>query len=325
MNFLLRCLVLSLAAFGVAALVSSAVVALAWWQRAPGTQDETPPRRADALLRLRLVPAVLAAGAGLFAIVGLWRFESRDTDEVIGWTLRAGATCGVVYLALFAARVWKMALETRRLLDAWLVGATPITLPDVTVPAFRIHTGFPVVAVVGILHPTLVVDAAVLNACSPDELAAILAHEHGHLRRWDNLRRALFAATPDLLAGTPAGRDLRHAWREATEEAADDVAAERGEAVRVHLAAALLRVARLAPATATHPAATFHGAQLPASALYRGESVERRVRRLCAGPAPAPRPRPHWGVALRTPALTLAFSLQEHVHDAMEMAVALLP
>lgn len=325
MTFLLRCLVLSLAAFGVAALVSSVVVALAWWQRAPDGQDEAPARRADTLLRLRLVPAVAAAGAGLFAVVGLWRFESRDADEVIGWTLRVGATCGAVYLALFAARVWKMAFETRRLLDAWLVGATRITLPDVTVPAFRIHTGFPVVAVVGIVRPTLVVDAAVLAACSADELAAIVAHEHGHLRRWDNLRRALFAATPDLLGGTPAGRDLRHAWREATEEAADDVAAERGEAARVHLAAALLRVARLAPATATGPAATFHGAQLPASALYRGESVERRVRRLCEGPPPAGRPRRHWGVALGTAAVTLAFSLQEHLHDAMEMAVALLP
>lgn len=328
MNFLLRCLVLALASFGVTALVSSMMVALAWWRRspsAPGTPDVTPARRADALLRLRLVPAVVAAVAGLFAMVGLWRFESRETDEVIGWTLRAGATCGALYLAFFAARVGKMAFETRRLLDAWLIGAARITLPDVTVPAFRIHTGFPVVAVVGILRPTLVVDAAVLDACSADELAAILAHEHGHLRRWDNLRRALFAATPDLLGATPAGRDLRHAWREATEEAADDMAVERGEAARVHLAAALLRVARLAPATAACPTATFHGAQLPASALYRGESVERRVRRLCDAPAPAARPGRHWGLAIGMAAVTLALVLQQDIHDAMEMAVALLP
>ena len=325
MNFLLRCLVLALASFGVTALVSSVLVALAWWRRPPGSPDQTPARRADALLRLRLMPAVAAAVAGLFAVTGLWRFESRGADEVIGWTLRAGATCGAVYLALFAARVWTMACETRRLLDAWLAGATRIALPEVTVPAFRIHTGFPVVAVVGIFRPTLVVDGAVLAACSADELAAILAHEHGHLRRWDNLRRALFAATPDLLGGTPAGRDLRHAWREATEEAADDVAAERGQAARVHLAAALLRVARLAPATATGAAATFHGAQLPASALYRGESVERRVRRLCDGPAPAARPSRQWGLALGTAVMALAFALQERIHDALEVIVATLP
>ena len=325
MTFLLRCLVLALASFGVTALVSSVLVALAWWRRSPDPRDVAPALRADALLRLRLVPAVAAVVAGLFAVVGLWRFESRETDEVIGWTLRAGATCGAVYLALFAARVWTMARETRRLLDAWLAGATRITLPDITVPAFRIDTGFPVVAVVGIFRPTLVVDAAVLAACSADELAAILAHEQGHLRRWDNLRRALFAATPDLLGGTPAGRDLRRAWREATEEAADDVAAERGEAARVHLAAALLRVARLAPATTSGAAATFHGAQLPASALYRGESVERRVRRLCDGPAPAARPGRHWALAVGTAAVALAFAFQQHVHDAMEMAVALLP
>lgn len=328
MTFFLRCLVLALACFGVTALVSSVMVALAWWRRspsAPGTPDVTPARRADALLRLRLAPAVAATVAGLVAVVGLWRFESRGTDEVIGWTLRVVATCGALYLALFAARVWKMALETRRLLEAWLTGATRITLPDVTLPAFRIRTGFPVVAVVGVFRPTLVVDAAVLDACSADELAAILAHEHGHLRRWDNLRRALFAATPDLLGATPAGRDLRNAWRAATEEAADDVAAERGEAARVHLATALLRVARLAPATTTSPTATFHGAQLPASALYRGESVERRVRRLCHAPAPAARPGRPWGLAVGTAAVALALVLQQDIHDAMEVIVAALP
>lgn len=325
MSFLLRCLVLSLAAFGVAALVSSAAVALSWWRphaRRPSA-DLAPVSRADALLRVRLAPAMVAALAGVFAAVGLWRFESRESGEVLGWTLRVGAAFGAVYLLLFAARVWRMADETHRLLGAWLAGSTRITLPGVTVPAFRINTGFPVVAVVGILRPTLVVDAVVLDACSAGELTAILAHEQGHLRRWDNLRRALFACTPDLLGVTPISGDLGDAWREATEEAADDVAAERGEDARVHLAMALLRVARLASAS---PTPTYHGVQLPASSLYHGESVERRVRRLCAAPVPEVDRGRRWGLLhLGAVALTVAVFIQRDIHEAVELIVAALP
>lgn len=324
MSFLFRCLVLSLAAFGVAALVSSVAVALVWWRPhawALGTHL-APAGRADALLRVRLAPAMVAALTGVFAAVGLWRFESREIDEVLGWTLGIGATFGATFVCLFAARAWRMADETRRLLGAWLAGGTRITLPGVTVPAFRINTGFPVVAVVGILRPTLVVDAVVLDACSAGELSAILAHEQGHVRRWDNLRRALFAATPDLLSATQTSQDLRAAWREATEEAADDLAAERGEDARVHLATALLRVARLASVS---PTATLLGSQLPASSLYHGESVERRVRRLCAAPMPASRTGRHWGLFVGAGAMATALLVQRDIHGAMELIIAALP
>jgi hypothetical protein len=326
--FLLRCLVLALAAFGVATVVASVCVALAWWHRSrlsPDADRRAAADRADALLRMRLVPSLVASLTAAFAVVGLWRFESRETDEVLGWTLLVSATCGATYLAVFLTRLALMYRETTTLLRVWLEDAPRLVLPGVTVPAFRIATGFPVVAVVGVFRPTLVVDSTVLEACSTDELEAILAHEQGHLRRWDNLRRALFAATPDLLGATPMGPRLQAAWREATEEAADDVAAERGEEARVHLATALLRVARLAPVTAERHAATFHGAQLPASALYRGESVERRVRRLCAAPLNTPLARRGWGLIAGTLVLTLALGLQQDIHDVMELIVAALP
>jgi beta-lactamase regulating signal transducer with metallopeptidase domain len=328
MTFLIRCLVLALAAFGVATVVASVCVALTWWHRSHRLSDtdrRTAADRADALLHLRLVPGLTAVLTALFAVVGLWRFESRETDEVLGWTLIVSATCGAAYLGVFLTRLALMYRETIALMRTWLDGAARLTLPGITIPAFRITTGFPVVAVVGVFRPTLVVDTTVLEACSPDELSAILAHEQGHLRRWDNLRRALFAATPDLLGATPMGPHLLAAWREATEEAADDVAAERGEDARVHLATALLRVARLAPTTTRHDAATFHGAQLPASALYRGESVERRVRRLCAAPVITSHTRRGWGIAAAALVLTVALGVQQDIHDVMEVIVAALP
>jgi len=151
MTFVLRCLVLALAAFGVAALVTSVVVVVMWWRRTPSGAAAV---RADALLRLRLLPSGAAALACLFALTGLWRFESRDVDEVLGWTILASATTGAWLISVFLTRLWRMRIETRRLLTSWLADATPLSVPGVTVPAFRIDSGFPVVAVVGIFRPT---------------------------------------------------------------------------------------------------------------------------------------------------------------------------
>lgn len=322
MTFALRIVVLTLASIGVAALLASVVVALSW-----RTPDGAAAQRAGRLWRMRLLPAAVALATCVFVVIGLWRFEGRHNDEYVGWIVRLSAMVGAVFLMAIVARIIRMHLETRRLLSAWLANATRFECPDVpglprlTVPAYRIDTHFPVAAVVGILRPTLVVDATVLDACSPQELSAILAHEHGHLHRWDNLRRAVFAASPDLLAWTSIGPALRNAWREATEEAADDVAASTSAEAGVHLADALIHVARIAHGSDAAASPAFRATQLPASALYRGESVERRVRRLLAPAPPGTPTRWHWGVALTTATVVLAFAFQSEIHDLMEVAV----
>ena len=322
MTFALRILVLTLASFGVTALLASLAVALMW--RMP---DGAAAHRAARLWRLRLLPAALSIATCMFVVIGLWRFEERHNDEQVGWIVRVSAMVGGLFLMAIVARVIRMHMETRRLLSVWLTNATRfecpavLGLPRLTLPAYRIDTRFPVVAVVGIVRPILVVDRTVLDACSPQELSAILAHEHGHLHRWDNLRRAVFAASPDLLEWTSIGPALRNAWREATEEAADDVAASTSEDAGVHLAGALIHVARIAQGTDAAASSEFRATQLPASALYRGESIERRVRRLLApdqGGAPS---RRRWGAVLFTTAAIVAFALQREIHDMMEVAV----
>ena len=117
-------------------------------------------------------------------------------------------------------------------------------------------------------------------------------------------------------------RDLPDAWRQATEEAADDLAAATAHDARFHLATALLRVSRLAPATEEQ--SSWHH-QLPASALYRGESVEQRVRRLVDAPASTPRARRPWFPAVAAVALGAALALQRELHDVMEQVAAFLP
>lgn len=316
MDILLRCVVLSLAAFGVTHLLTSGLVAVA------GVGDtrtgESPADRADRLLRAQVLPTAVAALVFLFAAVGLFRFESRDNGEVIGRVLWMAATLGGALLLLMVWRLARMRWQTRRLLRTWLSDASPVNLRDVSIPAFAINTGFPVVAIIGVLRPRLVIDLQVLRACSEDELAAILAHERGHVRRWDNLRRTVVGAVP----GPWFSRGLPDAWRQATEEAADDVAAATAQDARFHLATALLRVSRLAPAEEARSG--WHH-QLPASALYRGESVEQRIRRLVDSPVPTQQARRHWTSLMAAVAITAGLALQRELHDVMERVVALLP
>lgn len=313
MNVLLRCVVLSLAAFGLTHLIVSLAVALRWRWRTPGGQAAA---RADALLRLQLLPALSAVLVVGFTAIGLFRFESRDDTEVLGVSFLAAGAYGAVLAGAILWRLARAQWQTSRLVRAWLAGGTPVALPGAPLPAVRIDTGFPMVAIVGILRPRLVIDTCVLAACGPEELAAIVAHEAGHLRRRDNLRRAALAAVPGLWGA----RDLPQAWRQATEEAADDLAAASDRDARFHLATALLRVSRLTPAAA----ATWQH-RLPASALYRGEDIACRVRRLVdAHPAALTRRAP-WATLTAAALLGAGFTLQHQIHDAMEVVVAFLP
>jgi len=312
MNVLLRCVVLALAGFGVAYVLASLVGALQWSRLSPVGPAAV---RAGALLRLRLMPMATALAVLVFAAVGLYRFESRDGDEVLGWTLWGLGGFGAALVAVIVGRLVRLHWRTRALVRTWMADAAPLVRPGLTMPAFRLSTGLPVVAVLGIVRPRLVIDQTVLDSCSPDEVAAILAHEQGHVRRLDNLRRLAFAAAP----GVPWPTGLSQAWRDATEEAADDEAAATGPDTRFHLATALLRVSRLAPQTDRWQT------ELPASALYRGEGLERRVRRLVDTPdTPSPQSYP-WVVAVAVVAFTAGLALQRHVHDLMEVVVATLP
>jgi len=174
------------------------------------------------------------------------------------------------------------------------------------------------VAVVGMLRPRLIIARSVLAACPEDELHAILAHELHHVERRDNFRRALLVMLPDPLTLLPASRRLLADWREAGEDAADECAERLGEGGRPALAQALLRVARLANA-ADAPAT------MPASALYGGGSLERRVRRLLEPTASRSRRAGTWMAPLVLIGSALALAALGTVHHVIEYAVTHLP
>jgi hypothetical protein len=286
-----------------------------------------PLRRARWLVALRLVPAGLGIliSSGLVLPAFVW-LEPRQTAESVsgGMVLLASASALVIALGLFrgAHSLWTTNLLVRRLGRDSTPVATPLS-PLTGIPAFAVNEAFPLVSLVGWFRPRLFVSRTVLSHCSEDELAAVVAHEAGHLRRGDHWTRLILRACPDILSLTRLGASIEAIWAASAEQVADDHAARFSPTGSVDLASALVKVARLA--TAAHPGT------MPSTALYRGGGVAARVKRLLERP-PSPlepvRPWPPalFGVStlLLVPAAAAALGLLDRVHAVSEAVVLFL-
>jgi len=294
---------------GLASLVAWAVAGR--W--AAGSRDAA--RTARRLFALRVLPSlmglVLASGLALPAFL---LFEPRGTLETPGWTVTVLAVAGAIGIAAGLRRGIGDWWATRRLRSQWMRGGRPLTLAGAPAPAYGIRHPFPVVSVVGILHPRLFVAEQVLEALSEPELAAVLAHETGHVAAQDNLKRIALRLAP-AVPWLQAARRLEERWEQATEEAADE-----RTCAGLELAAALVKTARLASAGSR--------IDVPAAALHRGGALARRVRRLIEAPeAVPPSSGPGgwmWGIGLAA-AAGLAWSplLLASVHALLEHLVHL--
>ena len=132
-------------------------------------------------------------------------------------------------------------------------------------------------SVAGILSTKILVGANARRALTHAELDVALAHEQAHRRLWDNLKRFVVFCAPDILGLSEAGRQLERMWNSAVECLADEQAVA-GDANRaVNLAAALVKVARLADASPSQNGPVVW------SALHQPGLLELRVRRLVNG------------------------------------------
>jgi len=205
--------------------------------------------RARLLFLLRTAPALLALVAVLALLIPSYVIhEPRDTEEAVSAGLGLLAALSLIGIACALRRGAAAWIATRRLLRTWQKHARPVTLADSGLPAFRIRHRFPVVGIVHFSRPRLFIAEQVFLSLGREELAAVLAHERGHLAAGDSFKRALLAVCRDVLGMLPRGRHLERLWSAAAEEAADDYAARTGPTAALDLASALVKLARLAPA-----------------------------------------------------------------------------
>ena len=201
---------------------------------------------------------------GLTAVVLLFApayltHESRTDHEEVSLRLAMVAAFAGVGIGLALLRGLLTWRATSRLSRDWLKHAKEIRLAGIEIPSYEVDHQFPVIAVVGTFRPRLFVASSVLQSLKSNELRAAIQHEAGHLVQGDNLMRGLMRACRDSLLIIPSGRSLDKAWKEASEEAADDFAARTGAGVALDLASSLIKISRMVPAgiSPSMPAGAF--------------------------------------------------------------------
>jgi Zn-dependent protease with chaperone function len=314
--FLLHGTTLALAWFVVLNGVVTAAAALLAVRLARRARPAAPGH----WLALRLAPAVLSiAFVAIVFLPSYWRFEPREGVEGLDVTLTTLAVLAIAVIGSAGARgvaAWRGAA---RRTEQWMRASRPLTLAGAAMPAFAVDADAPVMALVGVLRPRLLITRPVLDALTDEELGAGVAHELGHWRAWDNLKRLAMRAAPDMWFATGAARWLERRWAAASEHAADR-GAGGSERERCALASALVKVARLTP-----PQTSIDG---PISALVDGGDITARVHRLLDG-SPSHverRSSRRLATALAAPALALAYApLLRLVHAVTELVVHSLP
>ena len=278
--------VVALAAYAIVNIAGSIAASLVWRFSSAAGHHAAPTTRARRLLWLRAMPTTSAIALALGVVMPTFAsFEPDHASEVAGPLILALAAVASALIAASLGIAIVTSIRTRNAARAWLRAGVALDVnPPAGVPAYAINSLAPIVALVGVFRPKLVAARCVINACTEAELAAIVAHERGHLHSRDNLKRWLMTCVPDVLRWTPIHHEIAGAWHDAAEDAADDAATPGDAASRVDLAALLIKIARLTPEPAW-PAATV-------SPFVEPAGLNRRVRRLLATEVKASSRRP---------------------------------
>lgn len=258
--------------------LASMLLAGLWRVAGQFTNNWRAVNRARLLFLLRTLPVLLAfLTVALLFVPAYLVHEPRHTNEIVSFKLGLLAFLSATGIAVSIYRGIATQRATAKLTSDWLRRGKPIRIEGINIDCYEIQHKFPLIGVVGFLRPRLFVASQVLRILTPEEIAAAVAHENGHLEARDNLKRGLLQACRDSLLIIPSGRSLDRSWSEASEEAADENAAEQGNAVALDLASALVKIARIIPlgARPTMPAGVF---------LLGNEEkgIKSRVRRLLA-------------------------------------------
>jgi Zn-dependent protease with chaperone function len=313
-------LTLSLAWFLVANAITSVLMLAAARALLPRATGAVP----GPWLLLRLTPAIASLVFVLaFFVPSYLEYEPRESVEGFDLTLAAIAAGAAIMLATSLARGGLAWFSAARRVRQWIRQARPVSrlMPE-AMPLFVVDSDQAFIALSGIRRHRLIVTRGLINALTSAELNAAIAHELGHRRAWDNLKRLAIRSAPDFLGLTRTARELERRWASGAEHAADR-AAGPAAAARCALASALVKVARLTPADDAAFAAE------PISTLISGGEIASRVRRLLDDRDADPRPRSvrAWLACAASGAMLAATysPLLRAIHETTERLIRILP
>ena len=202
--FLILGICIALASLFLLNALVSLLTTVLWQLVKRPARHSTAATRAAILFVLRLSPPAISLVCVIALLLPAYiELEPRETQEVVGFKLIFLAVVSIVGLGLAIWRGLAAWRATRRITADWLRHAEPASLPGVSAPTYLLHHRFPIIAVVGVLRPRLFIAGQVFDALNAQEIAAAIAHEHGHIRAHDNLKRALLRGCHDALTIVP--------------------------------------------------------------------------------------------------------------------------
>ncbi len=272
--FALRGLAVSFSIFFVLYTAASLAVTLLWRAVLRSTRGFSSRRQANTLFLLRILPFLIAAAATLsLAIPSFWLLEPRSVEESLGIppVLFSFGAISTLLLGFFNAVI---ALKrTSRTIAGWSgeassLGTMTFHSPQ-SVTVMRASAAAPPLTAVGIFRPQVWLSSTAEFLLTESELRTALRHEIAHVKRRDNLRKLILRTL-----AFPGMAPLEAAWREHTEMAADDAAVSSASEA-LDLAAAVIKLSRLAPHSSPMELTT-------ALVHTSAESLNLRVERLLA-------------------------------------------
>jgi Zn-dependent protease with chaperone function len=272
-------------------------------------------RSASSLLAARSLPSTIAGVAALLVLSSFLINEPRDRVEPVGLPLAVGAAFGFALLVGGLVRGAVALARTRAAVARLKRDAVRVTLPGWSGRAWLVDDEAAGVFVAGVVRPALLISRRVLDACTREELAGVLAHERAHASARDHRKRFVLRLLPDLIGSTPLGAQVERVWQARAEEAADAAAVRSDPTLSGEIAGALVKLARLR--RGPEPAIAI--------AFDSGGSIERRVRLLLRGasPVPARSAGGFWIPAALAAALAAGFvpALSGPIHRVIEAMV----
>ncbi len=307
--FVLRGVIVSCSVFFLIYIAASLAVLLLWRWLRPFSCRRSSGGQANLLFLLRICPLLLAAGVALaLAVPSFWLLEPRSVEESLGvptllLTLGAVATISLGFFnAILALK------RTSQTISSWLGDgssmATNIFDRTRCVPVMRTSAGAPPLTAAGILHPQVWLSSAAEFLLTERELQTALRHELVHVERRDNLRKLILRTL-----AFPGMAELETAWRELAELAADE-AAVSSPSEALDLAAAIIKLSRIAPNV---PLTELTTALVHSST----EALNLRVERLIAWSEDAPAPSPLHSFPQRFAALLAVLTTLSALYPAL--------
>ncbi|HWB12620.1 MAG TPA: M56 family metallopeptidase [Pirellulales bacterium] len=198
-----------------------------------------------------------------------WRLSAIANYVTVAYLL-----CVLVLVLRLAKGIWggqKLRAAATPVTDAQLLAAIARQAKRIgsrAVPAVAYCQRVSVPVVVGILHPVILLPAALASGLAPNQLEALIAHELAHLRRCDPVVNLLQHLVEAAIFFHPAVWYVGRRIRVHRENASDDLVLAAGWQ-RLHYADALVRMAELA------------------AVLRRGEQSPRMATLAASGSSPS--------------------------------------